>query len=270
VDRALLLEVVARPLLFTALAALAIAPLERLAPAHAPRTGGWAVDLAFATVGQIAVRFAVVVGLGALFAALDVYALDLRALTIGPVWLTRGLHVLLGLVLFELGGYAYHRLAHAVPWLWRLHAVHHESQTMDWLASFRQHPLEIVLMTLVQNVPLVLLGIPLGSHALVLVVLKLNTVFVHANLRVPAGFLRHVVATPAFHHRHHARRGPTRNFAALFPWLDRAFGTYSDEHAHEFGTASEMYASAPSPRERDVKRLTDGAVCGQPACGDRR
>ena len=56
--------------------------------------------------------------------------------------------LLLGLMLFELCGYAYHRLAHRVPALWRLHAVHHSAPTLDWLASFRQHPLEIGLVTL--------------------------------------------------------------------------------------------------------------------------
>ena len=101
-----------------------------------------------------------------------------------------------GLLLFELAGYAYHRLAHAVPALWRLHELHHSSETMDWLASFRQHPLEILLMTLAQNAPLVLLGVPLGAHATVLVGLKLATVFVHSNVRVPLGPLRFIVATP--------------------------------------------------------------------------
>ena len=52
--------------------------------------------------------------------------------------------IAVGLLLFELGGYAYHRLAHAVPALWRLHEIHHSSETMDWLASFRQHPIEII------------------------------------------------------------------------------------------------------------------------------
>ena len=93
--------------------------------------------------------------------------------------------MVVGLALFELAGYGYHRLAHRVPALWRLHEIHHSSETMDWLASFRQHPLEILLMTLAQNAPLVLLGIPLGAHATVLVLLKLATVFVHANIRVP-------------------------------------------------------------------------------------
>src|SRR6185369_4514684 len=140
-----------------------------------------------------------------------------------------------GLLLFELGGYAYHRLAHRVPWMWRLHEVHHSSEAMDWLASFRQHPVEALLMTLAQNAPLVLLHVPLGAHGVVLALLKLNTVFVHANVRVPAGPWTLILATPRFHHRHHQRGGPVRNYAALFPFIDRLFGTHSDERAAAFG-----------------------------------
>jgi sterol desaturase/sphingolipid hydroxylase (fatty acid hydroxylase superfamily) len=122
-----------------------------------------------------------------------------------------------------------------VPALWRLHEIHHSSETMDWLASFRQHPLEIVLVTLAQNAPLVLLGIPLGAHTTVLVTLKLATIFVHSNLRVPIGALRFVVATPRFHHRHHQRGGAVANFASFLPFLDALFGSYSDETSDRFG-----------------------------------
>ena len=106
---------------------------------------------------------------------------------------------------------------------------------MDWLASFRQHPLEIILVTLAQNAPLVLLGVPLGAHAAVLVALKLATVFVHSNVRVPIGPLRFVVATPRFHHRHHQRDGAVANFASFLPLLDVLFGSYSDETTDAFG-----------------------------------
>jgi sterol desaturase/sphingolipid hydroxylase (fatty acid hydroxylase superfamily) len=140
-------------------------------------------------------------------------------------------------LLFELGGYAHHRLAHRVGWLWRLHEVHHSSRAMDWLAAFRQHPLELLTLTLAQNVPLVLLGVPLGAHATVVALLKVNTVFVHANVRVPHGPWSHVLVTPRFHHRHHQRGGPVRNYASLFPFIDRLFGTYSDETATAFGVA---------------------------------
>ena len=82
-------------------------------------------------------------------------------------------------------------------------------------------------MTFMQNAPLVLLGIPLG---------------VHANLRMPGGAWSEVVASPAFHQRHHARDAATMNFASLFPWLDRIFGTHSAEHASVFGVSAQAHS----------------------------
>ena len=227
-----------RPLLFVALAALAFLPLERVAAAaHARPRRRFATDVAFAVFGQLLVRLGLVFVVGWLLARLDDVAIE-RALS-SYITADRGaravMDVVVGLALFELAGYGYHRLAHRVPLLWRLHEIHHSSETMDWLASFRQHPLEILLMTLAQNAPLVLLGIPLGAHAAVLALLKLATVFVHANIRVPEGPWTLVVATPRFHHRHHQLGGAVRNYASLFPFIDVVFGTYTREAATTFG-----------------------------------
>ena len=240
-DDAIGIGLVARPLLFVALAALAFLPLEHVAAAHAQRRRRFATDLAFATVGQLLVRLGLVVGVGWVLARVDGIALD-RSLLAG-IADRRARFVAdtaIGLLLFELGGYAYHRLAHAVPALWRLHEIHHSSETMDWLASFRQHPLEILLVTLAQNAPLVLLGVPLGAHATVLVVLKLATVFVHSNVRVPVGPLRFIVATPGFHHRHHQRGGAVANFASFLPLVDVVFGSYSGAPARAFGVERKL------------------------------
>ena len=226
-----------RPLLFVALAALAFVPLERVAAAHAHPRRRFATDVAFAVFGQLLVRLGLVFVVGWLLARLDDVAIDepLSAYVTSDRTGRAVLDVVIGLALFELAGYAYHRLAHRVPCLWRLHEIHHSSQTMDWLASFRQHPLEILLMTLAQNAPLVLLGIPLGAHAAVLALLKLATVFVHANIRVAEGPWTLVVATPRFHHRHHQLGGVVRNYASLFPFIDVLFGTYTRQAAATFG-----------------------------------
>lgn len=230
------IDLVARPLWFVALAALAFLPLEHIAAAHAARRRRFATDLAFATAGQALARVGLVFATGLVLARLDAIGVDRPLLAgIGDRRARFAADVTVGLLLFELGGYAYHRLAHAVPALWRLHEIHHSSETMDWLASFRQHPLEIVLITLAQNAPLVLLGVPLGAHAAVLVALKLATVFVHSNVRVPIGPLRFVIATPRFHHRHHQRDGAVANFSSFLPFLDRLFGSYSDETTDRFG-----------------------------------
>jgi sterol desaturase/sphingolipid hydroxylase (fatty acid hydroxylase superfamily) len=236
VDDAIGTDLLVRPLLFVALAALAFLPLEHVAAAHTQRRRSVATDLVFATVGQVLARVGLVLAAGLVLARLDGVALD-RPLfaAIADRRLRFAADIGVGLLLFELGGYAYHRLAHAVPALWRLHEIHHSSETMDWLASFRQHPLEIVMVTLAQNAPLVLLGIPLGAHATVLVGLKLATVFVHSNVRVPIGPLRFVVATPRFHHRHHQRDGRVANFASFLPCLDLLFGSYSAGTSDRFG-----------------------------------
>lgn len=243
-----MLDAGVRVLLFTALAGLAFAPLEHLFGRHrgAPRPGRMA-DLGFATFGGVLVALGVAGLVGGVLAGLEGFALqDPLLVGIGPRSARTALEVAVGLVVFELVGYAYHRLAHAVPWMWRLHAVHHSSERMDWLASFRQHPLEIILVTLCQNAPLVLLGLPLGSHALVLLALRLNTVFVHADLPLPRGrsmrWWSELFATPAFHHRHHQRDGAVRNYSAVFPWLDRLFGT------HDAGPAGPVGLPTPTPR----------------------
>jgi len=241
VDDAIGIHFLTRPLLFVALAALAFLPLEHLAAAHARPRRRFAADLAFATVGQALVQLGLVFATGLVLARLDGLAVD-RPLLAGLAdrHARFAAEVAVGLLLFELGGYVYHRLAHAVPALWRLHEIHHSSETMDWLASFRQHPLEVVLVTLAQNAPLVLLGVPLGAHATVLVGLKLATVFVHSNIRVPIGPLRFVVATPRFHHRHHQRDGGAANFASFLPFIDLLFGSHSDATSDRFGVARKL------------------------------
>ncbi|MCX4247779.1 sterol desaturase family protein [Paraliomyxa miuraensis] len=242
-----MLDEIVRVLMFAGLAGLAFVPLERLYGHHrdhdhGPRRGRLA-DVSFATVGTLMVWAGLVTVVAGLLAVVELYSLS-EPLLIGihsrPLRMVADVAV--GLLVFELMGYAYHRLAHTVPWMWRLHEVHHSSERMDWLASFRQHPLEILLVTLVQNIPLVLLGVSMGAHAMVLLLLRLNTVFVHADLDLRPGLWSQLVASPRFHHRHHQRDGAARNYSALFPWIDRLLGTYDG------GTAGPVGVGRVTPR----------------------
>ena len=58
----------------------------------------------------------------------------------------------------QLTFYAVHRLAHKIPCLWRFHVIHHSSAELDWLASARLHPLEMVIVNIAVGGPLFLLG----------------------------------------------------------------------------------------------------------------
>ena len=48
--------------------------------------------------------------------------------------------------LTDLVQYGVHRFFHRIPRLWKFHAIHHSSQTMDWLASSRMHVVEVVFL----------------------------------------------------------------------------------------------------------------------------
>jgi len=231
VDTEALASALLRPLAYAALIGLALAPLERVIPLRASTRRSFGLDAGFATLGGIAVELLQWVVGGALLALAD------RVGDHGPLHAMPALpRLVLALVIFELGGYSYHRLAHAWAPLFALHRVHHTSESMDWLAGFRQHPLEIALMTLFSNLPLVLLGMPLGAHAVVVVLLRIHTIFVHSNVRTPRA-LERVLATPRFHHRHHDRDGHHTNFASVFPWIDRLFGTHDARDGERFGIA---------------------------------
>ena len=113
------------------------------------------------------------------------------------------------------------------------------------------------------DAPLALLGLPLAEHAAVVVAMQTHTLFVHANLRTP-GWLAWLVATPAFHHRHHDREATLANYASLFPWIDRVFGTASEAPAGAFGL--------PGPEREGFVALLVAPLrrgCGRPA-GRRR
>jgi lathosterol oxidase len=131
-------------------------------------------------------------------------------------------------IVADLFQYLAHRLMHAVPALWRFHAVHHSSAAMDWLAGSRLHLVDILIVRGITFLPLYALGF--APEALVAYVLfvSFHAVWIHANLRFELRWLSHWLVTPAFHHWHHAVEAEAidKNFAVHVPWLDRLFGTH--------------------------------------------
>ncbi len=127
----------------------------------------------------------------------------------------------------DLIGYAVHRLFHRQP-LWRLHAIHHSSETLDWLAAARVHPLNEAIARVLQLIPMFLLGFDPRVIVAAVPFLTFYAIVLHANVSWDFGALRYVIASPRFHRWHHTSEaeGMDRNFAGLFPWIDLLFGTF--------------------------------------------
>ncbi|MBV9388091.1 MAG: sterol desaturase family protein [Chroococcidiopsidaceae cyanobacterium CP_BM_ER_R8_30] len=141
----------------------------------------------------------------------------------------------LAILVGEFGAYWGHRWSHEIPWLWRFHAIHHSAKEMDWLVNTRAHPLDMFFTRLCGLLPIYVLGLaqPTGKTVdlVPLLYALVGTVwsfFVHANVRWRFAWLEKLVATPAFHHWHHTNDGTkyiNKNYAAIFPWMDKLFGT---------------------------------------------
>lgn len=129
------------------------------------------------------------------------------------------------LLVADLSQYTVHRLFHTVPWLWRFHEIHHSSRTMDWLAGSRLHLLDIVVTRGLSFVPLYVLGFAQAPVFAYVLFVSFQAVLIHANVRWRFGPLRWVLATPQYHHWHHAVEPVDVNFAVHLPVIDAVFGT---------------------------------------------
>jgi len=69
--------------------------------------------------------------------------------------------VAVAVVVGDLLVYRWHRTCHEVPVLWRFQAVHHTSQSLDWLAAHREHPLDAVTTRSCKNLPAMVLALSL-------------------------------------------------------------------------------------------------------------
>ena len=149
-----------------------------------------------------------------------------------PAWLA----VVLAVFALDFVIYLQHRLFHAMPWLWRLHRMHHADLEFDVTTGLRFHPLEILLSMGIKLVVVVALGAPALAVLIFEVVLNATAMFNHSNVRLPTRLdrlLRLVLVTPDMHRVHHSivRRETDSNFGFNIPWWDRLLGTYRDQPA---------------------------------------
>lgn len=140
-----------------------------------------------------------------------------------PLWLQGAIAIVVG----DFIGYWTHRWHHT-PQLWDYHAVHHSSDTLDWLSAVRLHPINDVISRVMQASPLLLLGMSPLAVELYVPFLSSYVAFIHANVSWTYGPFRYVLASPAFHRWHHTmdEEGWGKNFAGLFPIYDVIFGTF--------------------------------------------
>ena len=203
-------------------------PLERLLPLHPEQRTlrrDWLNDVFYVLFNGFAVRAGFVVVATALMVAFTLAfgRNPLPWVAELPIW---G-QVLAVIVVADIGYYTGHRISHAVPFLWKFHAVHHSVEQMDWLASHRIHPVDMVFTNTLALMPVYFLGFSLEAIVIFQTLYYVHTLLIHSNTRINFGPLKWLIASPEYHHWHHANEPDAydRNFSAQLSVIDVIAGT---------------------------------------------
>jgi sterol desaturase/sphingolipid hydroxylase (fatty acid hydroxylase superfamily) len=158
----------------------------------------------------------------------------------------------------DLAEYLYHRAQHAIPWLWRRHALHHSDPCVSATTTERHWWGDLVLKAVLFVGPVAVLLAPSPGDYAVYGALSLWNYLVHANVRIDFGRFSWLLNCPAYHRLHHARAAEHHgaNYAALFPVFDVIAGSYRRPQAYletgldvaPQGLRDALLWPAPAPR----------------------
>jgi sterol desaturase/sphingolipid hydroxylase (fatty acid hydroxylase superfamily) len=186
----------------------------------------WRTDLVYFVVSHLFIQF-----FGAITQKPAMLLFGGMGLTQLHAWV-QGLPFLIELffafLIADLFQYWTHRFFHSHTYLWRFHSVHHSTKNMDWLAGSRTHFVDIFVTRSMAFIPLYVFGFSTVTFNTYIVFMAIHAVLIHANTRINFGFLKYIFATPQYHHWHHCEdpRYYGKNFATIFPFIDKIFGTY--------------------------------------------
>lgn len=138
---------------------------------------------------------------------------------------TTALYIIAGLLLADFIYYWFHRLQHAAPALWRLHAVHHSIEEFGPLAGYH-HISEAPLQVLFVGIPLSLFVVD-PRVGLIGAIIALQGNYLHSTSRFHYGPVGRWIPDNRAHRIHHSIKPKHRdhNFGTTTLIWDRLFGT---------------------------------------------
>ncbi len=132
----------------------------------------------------------------------------------------------IGVLVYELGHYWYHRAAHRFDWLWRGgHQMHHSAESLDAFGAYYLHPVDTFFFTTVSSLVFFpLLGLTVEAGIVGAMFLTFNAMFQHMSFPTPR-WLGYLIQRPESHSLHHGRGIHRYNYSDLPLW-DIVFGTF--------------------------------------------
>ena len=153
----------------------------------------------------------------------------------------------IGVLVYQLLVYVWHRTMHKTHWLWRgFHQMHHSAERLDSFGAFYFSPLDMAGFTFLSSLALTV-GVGLSAKAVTyyLYATTFLAVFQHTNIRTPQ-WLGYIVQRPESHSVHHGRGIHHYNYSDL-PLFDILFRTFRNpkEFVRESGFDGASSAQIP-------------------------
>ena len=141
------------------------------------------------------------------------------------------LKLLIGIILFDLWMYFWHRLNHEVYFLWRFHRMHHTDPQMDSTTAVRFHPVEIIFSYSLNLIVLGLLGFDFTFLAIYNTIMVPVILFHHSNIAFSEKMdhlLNSFLVMPRMHRVHHSEimGDSNSNYGTIFSFWDRLFKSF--------------------------------------------
>jgi sterol desaturase/sphingolipid hydroxylase (fatty acid hydroxylase superfamily) len=205
--------------------------LEWIVPARRRMLGlaRFGNQVSLALISGVLARLALGGGLAGIALFAKAHGFGLFNAVSAPTWVA----IFISFFALDFAVWAQHLVMHHVPFLWRLHRVHHGDTLMDVSTGLRFHPFEILVSLGFKAAMVMALGAPAIAVFFFEIALGAGSLFTHANIALPKWLerpLRWVLVTPALHLIHHSPNPleTNSNFGFSFNMWDRLFGTYRD------------------------------------------
>ena len=161
---------------------------------------------------------------------LNLFGLELMSIQLFSISkFQKPLALLLFFVISDFLQWNVHRLLYNIPFLWKIHKIHHSVKEMGFAAHFRYNWMEPIVYRSLLYIPIMLIGgINLADvfivHFISIAIGHLN----HANIGWDYGYFKYIFNNPKMHIWHHSKELPNKygvNFGISLSLWDYLFRT---------------------------------------------
>lgn len=161
---------------------------------------------------------------------------------------------IVGILIYELGVYVWHRGMHKSDTLWKVfHQMHHSAERLDSYGAFYFSPMDMIGFTFLGSLCLVVIaGFTADATTAIILGTTFLSIFQHSNIKTPV-WLGYLIQRPEAHAVHHAKGIHAYNYSDI-SLFDIIFGTFKNPKKFEHETG---FYNGASAKLRDMLMFRD-------------